>query len=198
MSPVTVKCSAIAVKRCGTSAARWPANRPSALSDRRPLRRMWIRSIAMQPVTAKPSACIGDGPATPALSSGQATFPDRPPKTRSCSQISSTMVGGLPEESAIRGFYARCEGIAEAKAPDGGALTPSSGEAGRSQAACDRCGAEPPRWKRLDTASQTAAAAPAGRSGTGRRRRRGRRARSRRASGWLFGKMLASVSSWNP
>src|SRR6476619_4367063 len=58
----------------------------------------------MQLASANASACIGEGPAIDALSRVTDTPPDFPANTRSCSQISSTTVGGLGLEtgSAIR------------------------------------------------------------------------------------------------
>ena len=59
--------------------------------------------MAMQAGSAKASACIGDGPSTESLSRVIFVSPDRPPSTRSCSQISSTTVGGF-SESAMKRF----------------------------------------------------------------------------------------------
>ena len=49
----------------------------------------------MQPASANPSACIGEGPAADALSSVSLVAPDDPRNTRSCSHMSSTTVGGF-------------------------------------------------------------------------------------------------------
>ncbi len=54
----------------------------------------------MQPASANPSACIGEGPAADALSSVILVAPDDPVRTRSCSQTRSTTVGGF-----MRTFY---------------------------------------------------------------------------------------------
>ena len=69
-SPSTVKCSATARMRCGSSSARFASRcARNARYGQRPFERMCARSIAMHPASAKASACTGDGPATPALSS---------------------------------------------------------------------------------------------------------------------------------
>src|SRR5687768_1398092 len=59
--------------------------------------------MAMQPASPYPTSCIGDGPAAESLSSVTAVVPDLPENTRSRSQMSSTVTGGL--ESAIRESY---------------------------------------------------------------------------------------------
>src|SRR4051794_5258098 len=56
---------------------------------------MWTTSMPMQPARAKASACTGDGPACPALSSTMDACPELPARTSSRSQTSSTVVGAF-------------------------------------------------------------------------------------------------------
>src|SRR6266545_290086 len=102
------------VKRRGSSGARCPVR--SARSPRslyRPFVRTCTTSIDMQLASANASACIGDGPATDALSRDIWMSPERPPKTRSCSQTSSIIVGGFATASAIPAFYAVFFGVGD-------------------------------------------------------------------------------------
>src|SRR5437588_11763534 len=56
---------------------------------------MCATSMPMQAASAKASACTGDGPACPALSSVMAASPLRPPNTRWRSHTSCTVTGGF-------------------------------------------------------------------------------------------------------
>src|SRR4051795_3560127 len=62
---------------------------------------MWPTSMVMQPASANASACTGDGPATPALSSVIDAGPLVPERIRLPVQVRSTTVGGLATSGIV-------------------------------------------------------------------------------------------------
>src|SRR5436190_245302 len=89
-----------AVIRCGSSCARSAVRATfSPFRSSRPLRRMWTTSMPMHPASANASACTGEGPAFPPLSSTIDASADVPLKTRSCSQISSSVIAGCADHA---------------------------------------------------------------------------------------------------
>src|SRR5206468_5368296 len=95
-SPSTVMCSVTRTNRWGSSCDRSAMRcARSPRSGWRPFARMWATSVAMQPASAKPRACTGEGPATPAPSSIIDAVPLAPENLRSPTHVRSTTVGGF-------------------------------------------------------------------------------------------------------